>query len=74
MQIYTDPSRESDPHALPDAEVFHANDWNGYQEEGAELEPGFYWWSCFPGCIPDSDVIGPFETEDEAISDAQEIS
>lgn len=22
MQIYSDPSRESDPHALPDAEVF----------------------------------------------------
>lgn len=23
----------------------------------------WYWWSCFPGCLPDSDPIGPFATE-----------
>lgn len=32
---------------------------------------GFYYWSCLPGCMPDSDPIGPFETEAEAIADAQ---
>ena len=31
---------------------------------------GFYWQSCFPGCIPDSDAVGPFQTEAEAIADA----
>ena len=31
---------------------------------------GFYWQSCFPGCIPDSDAVGPFQTEAEAIEDA----
>ena len=36
--------------------------------------PGYYWWACFPGCLPDSaDQWGPFETEGEAIADAQEI-
>lgn len=34
-------------------------------------EPGFYWWPCFPGCLPDGDERGPFATESEAIEDAQ---
>ena len=31
---------------------------------------GFYWWTCSPGCLPDSEASGPFETELEAIEDA----
>jgi hypothetical protein len=31
---------------------------------------GWYWWSCFPGCLPDGDPVGPFETEEEAVQDA----
>lgn len=34
-------------------------------------EPGWYWWTCFPGCLPDSDPIGPFATESDALADAQ---
>ncbi len=37
----------------------------------AALEEGWYYWFCFPGCLPDSDPIGPFATEQEAIEDAQ---
>ena len=77
MQFYTDPERESDPHALPDAEVFHVtadeiqrDQWA--DDDGTPYEPGFYWWSCFPGCLPDSDPFGPFDTEQEAIDDARE--
>ena len=33
-------------------------------------EACFYWWACSPGCFPDSDAIGPFDTESEAIADA----
>lgn len=33
---------------------------------------GWYWWACFPGCLPDSDPIGPFATEAEALADAQD--
>lgn len=34
--------------------------------ETAESLAGFYWWTCCPGCLPDSDASGPFETEMEA--------
>ena len=32
---------------------------------------GWFWWSCFPGCMPDSSAIGPFTTREEALADAQ---
>ena len=38
---------------------------------GAEQAGGYFWWSCFPGCLPDGDPVGPFETEAEALADAQ---
>ena len=31
----------------------------------------FYWQACFPGCLPDGDAYGPFETYQEAYADAQ---
>jgi hypothetical protein len=34
--------------------------------------PGWYWWSCYPGCIPDSDAFGPFATSYRALKDAIE--
>ena len=37
---------------------------------GKEVNPGFYWQSGFPGCLPDGDAVGPFQTEAEAIADA----
>ena len=33
--------------------------------------PGWYWWACFPGCMPDGDEHGPFDTEQEAMDDAE---
>ena len=33
-------------------------------------ETGWWWWSCWPGCLPDSDAFGPFETEALARADA----
>jgi len=35
-------------------------------------EAGFYWQSCFPGCLPDGEPVGPFATEAEALADAQD--
>lgn len=69
-QAYSDPKRASDPQALPDVEVFH-QDNTCYTSDGAELGAGWYWWSCFPGCLPDGDPVGPFATEAEALADAQ---
>lgn len=83
MQFYTDPSRESLPTSLPDAEVFHSSDLEAHQDGEAEFmddqsenerlsrNPGWYWWPCLPDCLPDGDPIGPFATEVLAIADAR---
>ena len=78
MQAYSEPSREDDPHALPDVEVFYHDATNPLGEfslatdEGI-MPSGWYWWPCFPGCLPDGDPIGPFNTEAEALADAQDV-
>ncbi len=94
MQTYSDPTREHDPHALPDVEVFYMSrddfvdadldDWRFEmldREMGEHREDlvkaskaleGWYWWSCFPGCLPDGEPNGPFATEQEAIADARD--
>lgn len=45
---------------------------------GHELKPGgigkpawWFWW-CFPGCLPDSDIFGPYETLEAARADWEE--
>ncbi len=77
-QAYSDPSRENDPHSLPNIEVFYddADEAHGharnYDGDGNPVQAGWYWWACFPGCLPDGDPTGPFETEKEALDDAQD--
>ena len=73
-QAYSDPTRADEQYALPDLEAFYnygpgSPFWNG----GADMAEGRYYWFCFPGCLPDSDPVGPFGTEAEALADAQEI-
>ena len=76
-QHYSNPDRESDPHALPDVEVFYrtkkANAQDGWTDgDGDPLDEGWFYWFCFPGCMPDSDAMGPYATEWEAINAARE--
>ncbi len=33
-------------------------------------ENGWQWWACFPGCLPDGEAVGPFNTAREAFYDA----
>jgi hypothetical protein len=40
------------------------------EEEG--ITGGWFWWTCLPGCLPDSCAFGPFETRALALTDAQE--
>jgi len=102
-QAYSDPSRESDPHALPDIEVFEmipqeiaAFDEDTIYEymkrpefrlanmntkvraamidaivEEEGIRGGWFWWACFPGCLPDGSPNGPFDSYEEALADAQ---
>lgn len=85
-QFYIDPARETDKWSLPDGEAFYADagewayDANGERcdthaddEEQEVNGAGWYWWVCLPGCMPDSDPHGPFETEEAAIADAREF-
>lgn len=37
---------------------------------GMACEPnaaGWYYWFCFPGCMPEGEPIGPYETEQAAV-------
>lgn len=38
------------------------------------VKPGWYWWSCYPGCLPDSEPSGPFAYSQQAHEDADEWS
>jgi hypothetical protein len=59
-------------------EVFHktaeeiGNEWDSSRIGSDGPQSGWYWWACFPGCLPDGDPTGPFETEQAAIDDAIE--
>lgn len=35
------------------------------------LERGWYWWACFPGCLPDGEPQGPHRTSYLAYVDAK---
>ena len=90
MQAYSDIERETEPYALPDVEVFYRYSVNtrhpafvgNIWERSVPLDTGdvpveaegWYWWTCFPGCMPDSEPFGPFETEAEALADAQDTN
>ena len=67
-QAYSDPTREDDLYSLPDVEVFYIS-----SDNQVNLLSGWYWWTCFPGCLPDGDPDGPYDTEEEALDAAQDI-
>lgn len=72
-QAYSNPDRESEPHALPDVEVFHCDSQEAKRVTGSNRAgAGFYYWFCLPGCLPDSEPIGPFDSEAEALADARD--
>jgi len=76
MYDYSDAERENDPFALPNLEIFEIGAWNvadfvDFSDSEGEIEPGIYYWYCFPGTMPDSDMFGPFLTYDEALADAR---
>lgn len=75
-QAYSNPKRASDPYSLPDVEVFYHDGSRSRTRVLAhnadeQHDPGWYYWYCFPGCLPDSEPMGPFATEAEALADAQ---
>ena len=41
------------------------------QDSQDAIAPGWYWQACYPGCLPDSEPVGPFQSEKECIADAE---
>ena len=72
MQFYSNPEREADLHSLPDCEVIAITGGIEWADWLADHGPGIYYWFCQPGCLPDSDPIGPFNSQELAIADARE--
>lgn len=81
-QAYSNPARKDDPYALPNIEIWYETwkdchspacieDNDNSADEICTCESGWYYWYCLPGCLPDSDPIGPFESYDAALADAQ---
>jgi hypothetical protein len=68
-QFYSDPSRESDPYSLPDCEVFYYRESEAWilDGDGEPMPNGWYYRFCFPGSMPESDPIGPYGAEQDAI-------
>ncbi|MFA5388083.1 MAG: hypothetical protein WC322_06920 [Candidatus Paceibacterota bacterium] len=60
------PFSDEDGEEYGSFEVFQASD---YPESA--LDEGWYWWACFPGCLPDGDPQGPYDSKEEAINNAQ---
>lgn len=70
---YSDPDREKDPHALPDIEVFYLDATEaGADDESEPIGAGWFYAFGFPGCLHDSDPVGPYPTEAEALAAARE--
>lgn len=61
----------SDALASENIEVFEV-DQNEIDPDhfASETGPGWYYWACFPGCLPDGEANGPYGTESEAIREA----
>ena len=43
------------------------------KDEQPEESKGIFFWYCFPGCLPESDPFGPYETIEEARKAACEV-
>jgi hypothetical protein len=61
---------QDDQDAPSNVEVFKIDDTN--YDGDIEMDEGWYWWYCFPGCLPDSEPMGPFGTYQEAVASAKE--
>jgi hypothetical protein len=66
--------RDDEP--LQGVEFFHVPD--DYQPESDDpeqpYEDGWYYWYCQPGCLPDSEPVGPYDSEEDAILNCLESS
>lgn len=52
-------------HSVPG---LHFEVWTDYDDVNNKMV--WFWWACLPGCMPDGECNGPFESSLAAYSDA----
>jgi len=50
-----------------------SDDPRNFDAEGNPVAPGWYWWACLPGCLPDGEAHGPFASSIRAHADALDV-
>lgn len=40
--------------------------------EELSIKGGWYYWYCFPGCMPEGSAMGPYDSQDAAIKAARD--
>lgn len=55
-----------------DCPVCGAKDTRCLVIDNDAFQKPWWYWPCFPGCLPDGGPIGPFDTEADALADARE--
>lgn len=65
-------SSQGDGSWMADSMENNSVDWEDAESVKLEAEAlaGYYYWCCFPGCLPEGDAIGPFKTALDAAQDA----
>lgn len=75
-RYYSNPDLADDKWSLPDVEVFYASkgelSFDTDELDESENEAGWYYWYCWPGCLPEGDAMGPFQSEAAAVADMRE--
>ena len=75
MYTHSDPSLANDLDAVPDIEVFEMASHPTGDQTMLFMSPGYtegwYWCPYEPGFIDKSEPFGPFDTQQDAINDAQ---
>ena len=62
-------------HSFHSGDVLPTEDRETYGSfEVFHEDSGWYWHSCYPGCLPDGDVSGPYATSFDALKDADEFN
>lgn len=83
---YLDPNDAEDPFRVPYLEIFYMDqeEINKLVQEDGEASPfaddegtplpaGWYYWIAMPGCLPEGDPYGPYESENEALQEARSV-
>lgn len=59
-----------DGEAYGSFEVFYRTDAACIADGWGAKAEGWYWWACWPGCLPDGEPNGPFPNGRLALEDA----